>query len=352
MTRSYRDLSVLCLALAPVVATAQPRTAERWNTSIALSTPEDFAAHERFLNGREAGKPHTTRYVSFRQEPTDRVPEVYVAGGVSTIIRLPHRLHTRGTGIGGGGEGRFELVRGDRKLFVTPTRELAKGERFTLLVTLADGTVIPLSLTSPPENRSADGEVQITKEPEKPDELRAKLAVMTEKAMSFEARLDRALEEQRSPEHLLAGLLAGGDARLTSLIRMKERSFVDGAGRRVLLETYASSPDAPRAASQVAVVFLVTNTGTEPVEFTSGQAFSSPGLDPISLAFRTQPRVIRPGEKGSIAVVFDRTTLGKREGEKVAIDFFSQARGGQIEFSVDLGLGDFEARPARRWWLF
>jgi len=51
--------------------------------------------------------------------------------------RTPVSPNTCGTGIGG--EGRFELMRGDRKLFVTPMRELAKGEHFPLLVTLADG---------------------------------------------------------------------------------------------------------------------------------------------------------------------------------------------------------------------
>jgi len=348
MPLHLRELTVLCLALAPMVASAQP-TEARWNSSIDLKTPEDWAAYERVLNERETDKPHATRYVSIRQEPTDRVPPVYVAGGVTTIIRLPYKLHTRGTGIGGGGEGRFELVRGDRKVFVTPTRELAKGERFPLLVTLADGTVIPLSLTSPPEKLSADGEVQITKEPEKPDELRARLVVMTEKAMSFEARLFRALEEQRSAEHLLAGLLAGGNTALTSLIRVKDRHFVDGAGRSVLLETYASSPEAPRVARQVAAHFVVTNTGAEPVEFTSARALSSPGLEPVPAAFRTQPRVIPPGEDGFIAVVFDREALG---GGNVAVDFFSKARGGQIEFSVDLTPGDFEPPQRSRWWPF
>src|SRR5512140_576697 len=125
MMRSGRTLTALSLMLFPVVASAQegPRTAQAWKTV------EDPLVYERILNGREAEKPYATRYLILREEPTDRVQEVYVAGEVSTILRLPSKLTVRGTGVYVGGEHRFDVVLAHRRVFITPTQTLAKGER-------------------------------------------------------------------------------------------------------------------------------------------------------------------------------------------------------------------------------
>lgn len=338
MTRPYRILPALSLVLFPLVASAQAPGAP-------ASAPDLTFERIRLLNEGEMDKPYLTRHILLRQWPTARVEEIYVAGGRSTIVHLPFALHTRGTVVGSGGEGRFEVLKGDRKAVITPTRALAKAERFPMVVTLADGTVIPLTLTSASEHARTDVEVQISREPERPDELRVQLVSLTEKALNLEARLGQALKEQESEDYALADLFAGGHAGLAAFVQAKDRSFVDGARRKIRVDTYASSPDAPRAANQVVAMFAVPNTGTEPLEFSAARGLSSMG-EYVFAAFRMQPRVIPPGETGQIAVVLDRASF---EQGKVSFDFYSKARGGQSEFSVDLTSEDFEV-PESHWW--
>jgi hypothetical protein len=334
--------------LVSMVASAQKSDAiTRWEKAEDILTLERL----RLLNEGAGEQPHAIRHFLLRQKPTDTVLDIYVQGGVSTIISLPSELQTRGTSIGGGGDGRFNVLMGGQQILITPTRGLAKGERFPLRVTLVDGTVIPLSLTSAPEGHRADGEVQISTKPENPEQLRVQLEAMTERAITLEAQLDQALKEQQSKEHGLAGLLAGGHAKLTAFVRVKERDVLNGRNREVLLETYVLPPETPDAPTEVAAVFTVTNKGTEPLEFSAVRAMRSPGLEFVSLAARFQPRVISPGGKGTVAVVVDRAAFGP-DGGKLTLDVFSKHEGGQREFSTDLVVEDVEARESNWWPLF
>src|SRR5205814_6295238 len=134
MTRPCPKLLALFLMLVPVLAFAE----EPGDPPCLPENPD---------------RPHVVRHLLARRDPTEQVQEIYVAGGVPTIIRLPVKLHARGTGIGGGGQRRFDVLMGGQQILLTPKKDLADGERFPMWVTLADGMVIPLSLTRAPEGQ-------------------------------------------------------------------------------------------------------------------------------------------------------------------------------------------------------
>ena len=140
-------LTSLCLTLAPMVASAQePRPETDWEEA-----EQQFETFRRTGERPEPGEPlclpqnpnrvHKTRRLTLYQDAADKVLEVFVSGGVATIIRLPAQLATRGTAIAPGGERRFKLLMGGDQILVTPTRQLAQGERFPMVVALVDETV-------------------------------------------------------------------------------------------------------------------------------------------------------------------------------------------------------------------
>jgi len=338
MTGPCRALVAVSLSLIPSLAPAQ----EPGEPPCYLADPD---------------RPHYVRPIVLRQS-TEQVPQIYVAGGVPTILHLPARVTSRGTGIRGGGERRFKLLMGGDQILITPTRSLAKGERFPMLVALADGLVIPLSLTSAPQDQSTDGLVEISREPEKPEELRVQLASMTAKAQGFEASLRQALRQQESEDFALAGMLARDKARLTSFAEIRSR-YVAAGNRVVDMKTFASTRD--DGAAKVAVVFHVWNNGTAPVDLSIGQAFLKSSAEPVPAAIRAQPTAIPPNEDGLVAVVLDRSSFGRDDGETLLLQLIERGRG-TIDLSADLALGDFTAArqqpepvaPAKSstWWPF
>jgi len=88
---------------------------------------------------------------------------------------------------------------------------------------------------------------------------------------------------------MLAGLLAGGHIGVTALTPVKDRPFVDDAGRRIRLETYATDRICSAWTIKSGVVFTFFNTSAEPLEFSAVRGFSGLG-EHVSLAFRVQPR--------------------------------------------------------------
>jgi len=362
MTPLLRELTVLCLALAPVVATAQELRPERrseaaWQKRAA----EQFEACERSGEQPAPREPpcwpqnpnrvHKARRLTLYQDATDKVLEVYVSEGVATILRLPAQLAKRGTAIAPGGERRFKLLMDGDQILITPTRQLAQGEHFPMVVALADGTIIPLSLTRarPSEGQHPDGEVWLDREKANPEQLRIRLASMTERAKGFEASYRQALKEQESEDFALAELMVAQRDRLTAFDKARRRDLVASAGRRIRVTTYAPRPDAESATSKVVAVFEVTNKEADPLDLSSGQALRSQSGAFEPPALRVQPSVIPPGGEGRIAVVLDRASFGS--GETVTLRFSDKRQ--VVQLSADLSLEDF-APPSRSssWWPF
>ena len=90
-----------------------------------------------------------------------QVAEVRVAANTSTRLRFDAALDASRTRLVDGG-GRFEpLVVGSRFLVITPREELAAGERVPLVVTLRDGSEVPLVLAA--DSAEVDVQVQVTR---------------------------------------------------------------------------------------------------------------------------------------------------------------------------------------------
>jgi len=341
MSLHLRELTVLCLALASAVASAQePRE------------PPCYPADPR--------QPHYVRPIVLRQSSMERVPDIYVAGGVPTILHLPAKVMARGTGIRGGAR-RFKLVMGGDQLLVTPMRGLAKGERFPMVVALADGTVISLSLTSAPEDQRTDGLVEISRAPENADELRIQLAAMTARAQGFEAGLREALRQQDSEAFGLAGLLAGGQAKLTSFVQVRYRHLFESANQTVSIRMFAPGPGGEHLTNLVGAVFEITNNSALPLDVSYGRALTESA--DVPLAARAQPRIIPSGETGAVAMVLDRAAFGPDGSEKLQLDVFAMDGGRLQQISAaNLVLEDFAAprqqpkpsAPAEShfWWPF
>lgn len=90
-----------------------------------------------------------------------QVAEVRVAANTSTRLRFDAALDAGRTRLVDMGE-RFEpLVVGSRFLVITPREDLAAGERVPLVVTLRDGSEVPLVLAA--DSTEVDVQVQVTR---------------------------------------------------------------------------------------------------------------------------------------------------------------------------------------------
>lgn len=287
-------------------------------------------------------RPHAARFIALGEDRPDQVHEVHLEAGVPTIIWTPCRTNARGTGVvrrRGGPIFPGEVVITGRKLFITPSRALAPGERYPLAIRLADGADLALLLTRPPAGARADGEVFLTYDA---DGLRVQLASMTERARGFEQRLHQVLIEQESEDFALAGLLAGGHAELTAFEKIGERRLVADERGWVALQTW-STRHGPR---KVAVMLIVLNTSSAPMELQARAPYSRNTLVSVPVSVRSSGQ-IAPGARGRLALVLDGAAL-PAEDEALTLDLQVRRGAAQTELSADLVAGDFGSD----WWPF
>src|SRR5512140_1914398 len=266
MARPCRVLPALPLMFFPMLAAAQEPPSE---PLCRMPEAEELAVEACRRTGAqpEPGEPpclpfdpnrvRTTRHLTLYQDAADKVLEVYVAGGVATIIRLPSELAARETHIIDGGR-RFDLLMGGKYILIVPTRQLAEDERFAMAVVLADGTFIPVSLT---RGAWPDGEVWLDKEQANPEQLRLRLASMKQKAHGFEVSLRKALKEQESGDFALAGMMATHQSDLTMFKIANMRDLLTSRGQLFTLSAYSPRPDAKAMTNKVVAVIDMTNRG-------------------------------------------------------------------------------------------
>src|SRR5512140_605828 len=360
MSRPSRVLPALPLLLFPLLAAAQ----EPPSAPLCRMPEEEELAVEAFRRTGELpefGEPpclpedpnrvRTTRHVTLYQEAADKVMEVYVAGGVATLLRLPSELAPRGTRIVGGGR-RFDVLMGGKYILIVPTRQLILDERFAMEVVLDDGTFIALNLV---RGQWPDGEVWLDKEQANPEQLRIRLASMKQKARGFEASLRQAQKEQESGDFALAGMMATGQSELTMFNRVNVRDLLTSRGQLFTLSAYSPRPDAKAMTNKVVAIIDMTNGGTEPLDLSSEWSVHDSDAMDVPFALRAQPTVILPGKKGRIAVVLDRASFGSDETLTLSFSDTLLVAGG-FHLSVNLSLKDFaapvETSTGWRWWRF
>lgn len=157
------------------------------------------------------------RNLYLSDHPSREAPDVYVVGGIVTVLRLEQPCDPARTRMLGW-EGRFEPVEcAGKKVLVEPLHDLKPKDRFMLLVTLADGTELPFTVTSrqeSPSDRSGDQQVNVFRDHKAP---KAVLASLND-ALGRERQLREEVERYRkedSADHALATLLVKGARKMT-----------------------------------------------------------------------------------------------------------------------------------------
>lgn len=234
-------------------------------------------------------------------DPRSAVPEIFVKGGVATVLRFEQPCDPSRTWLLGG-EGRFEpLLVGGRSVLIVPLRSLASGERFMMQVTLADGTSLPFTVAS--NRHLVDGQVNVYPDPNSSEAVREALAEKQKENEALLAENQRQREEETSVNHALAALLANGQLKLTPF-KKKEAWKLREDG--IDLEVYVLQARDEVARRKAAVVFKVTNKAPAgPWELQEARLMNAATFRQPPFALRMSPASIAPGATGHVALVTD-----------------------------------------------
>jgi hypothetical protein len=111
------------------------------------------------------------RNLYLSDHPSREAPDVYVVGGIVTVLRLEQPCDPARTSMLGW-EGRFEPVEcAGKSVLLVPLHDIEPEDRFILLVTLADGTELPCTVTSRQEtliDRTGDQQVNVFRDHKAP----------------------------------------------------------------------------------------------------------------------------------------------------------------------------------------
>lgn len=291
-------------------------------------------------------QPHTRRELIIRlselRAPTSPIHQVCVAGGVSTILTTPWNVSLRGTGVGERWRASFAVAFGPRRVFVTPRRPLAPGERIPFALRLDDGTAVPLFLAA---CAAPDGEVAVAVDTDDAAQLRIQLAVARTEAQGLAEQLRQALLERDSEDFALAGLLAGGHLGRTSLTEVRSRPLVTDERGSIDLLTCADRHD-PR---KVALMLVATNKGAAPMELQARGLYNRSAFTRVPFAARAVGAEIAQGATGRLALVLDPAGL-PAAGDSLLLEL--QVRRGDARAELPVELTAEDLTPPSGWWPF
>ncbi len=264
----------------------------------------------------------------FLSDHTSReAPDVYVVGGIVTVLRLEQPCDPARTRMLAW-EGRFEPVEcAGKRVLIEPLRDLEPKDRLMLLVTLVDGTELPFTVTSrqnTPEDRTGDQQVNVFRDRDAP---RAVLAALYD-ALWREGQLKEEIERYRkedSVNHALAALLAKGDAKQTPFREQYASLLTSPTGVEFRVSVQAS-----RHRDKAAVVFKVRNNSpTEPWSLMEARLITDDGREERPFALRASQTYWGPGgQSGRIAVVLDASAFNSKTGpDRLVLELFRQGDG-------------------------
>jgi uncharacterized protein (TIGR02268 family) len=272
-------------------------------------------------------------YVS--KEPTQEVPELFVAGGVVSTLRFeldcdPGRTRMLGW------EGRFEpLLVGGKNVVIVPLKDLAPDDRFMLLVTLVDGTSLPFTVTA--SRGAVDGQVNVFPDPESSEAVRTALEEKRKENAALREENRRQHEEANSVDHALAALLLNDQIEMTPFTE-GEKWALRGDGLEVEILIYIPNKTQRKVAktTKAGIVFNVKNKDpTRPWELQEAQLSTFTTREPKPFALCQTPSPIAPGKKGRIAIVTDLASFDPtRDGDKLVLELFRD--GGRRDAYVEL----------------
>jgi uncharacterized protein (TIGR02268 family) len=151
-----------------------------------------------------------------------------------------------------GWEGRFEPVEcAGKSVLIVPLKDLEPEDRFLLLVTLADGTEVPFTVTARDER--FDHQVNVFPDEKSREALQSRLEHTRARNQLLEEENGRLRSEETSVDHALAALLVK-DAKMAPFRQVLVHLAKDPHGAEFLITVLAS-----RKHKKVAVFFDVTN---------------------------------------------------------------------------------------------
>lgn len=228
-------------------------------------------------------------------------------------------------------------------MVIVPVRGLAPDDRFLLLVTLADGTSLPFTVTAGKD--AVDGQVDVFPDPQSPEAMRAELQAKQVENGVLRAENRRYRQEEVSAEHALATLLANNQAVLTPF--QVEEKWRPGAPD-IEGEISILLPRGRVVRGLAAVVFEITNLAPErPWRLQEARLMNAVTLEKKPFALRMSAAAIAPGETGRIAVILDLPPLKSiKTGDMLVLEIFRD--GGLRQGYVELDLAALAARVHRR----
>ncbi|HYO56549.1 MAG TPA: DUF2381 family protein [Archangium sp.] len=264
-----------------------------------------------------------SRNIYLSDDPRDEVRPVYVAGEMATVLRFQQPCDAAGTKMLGW-EGRFEPVECvGKRVLVEPLKDLEPGDRFLLLVTLADGKELPFTVTA--REGRFDHQVNVFPDLETAKALRARLADAHSRERILEKENERFRKEEASTDHALAALLANGGRKQTSFVRAQKYVLSDGDAEMVI-EVFAGK-------NKAAVLFHVKNLSPYRPWKVKEVLLSTtrPGED-LGVVWREQAKPfalkadrdeIPSGQSGNLAVVVDKSAFTTEKGlEQLTLELF------------------------------
>ena len=263
------------------------------------------------------GEPRV-RNLYLSDDPRDAAPRVNVGEGrVATVLRFAQDVDLARTKMLGW-EGWFEpLLVGSKLVVLVPHQKIPPEDRFLLMVTLADGTELPFTVTAR-ESGWVDQQINVFPDRESPQAVRSRLTDAQQRERRLQEENERFRQEETSVDHALAQLLANGDIKYTPFRREQKWSLkCDGVD--VLVEVLTS-----KTIPKAAVLFTVTNQEwAEPWKLREARLSTADRLKPRPFAMRLEKAEIAEGTSGRIAVVADHSVFESKQGpEQLVLELF------------------------------
>jgi len=251
------------------------------------------------------------RNLTLPDGPDDLARPVFVAGTVATVLRFEKEVDPTRTEMVGW-KGRFEaLLVGGKKVVIEPIYDLTPQDRFPLVVTLVDGTQVPFTVQAAEEAR-VDHQVNLYWDRESDKYLRASLENARWQARLYQEENERFRQEENSPDHALAALLANGAEEQTPFRAKRAYTYKEGDAEITVIVYTGKS----KAAAVIRIKNHLDRFWTlREARLTSGSEFYKPSAEVRKCAMRMVPRSIAPGASGAVAIVADKSAFLSKKGQ-------------------------------------
>jgi len=298
--------------------------ASMWNLLLRQS-PLLFVLMASVAGVKERAPNERNLYLS--DHPSSEAPDVYVTAGIATVLRLEQpcdRARTRMLGW----EGRFEPVEcAGKSVLLVPLHDIEPKDRFMLLVTLADGTELPFTVTSrqeSPSDRTGDQQVNVFRDRETPKAVLGALYDSLGRERELREEVERYRKED-SADHALATLLVKGGEKLTQFRTHAVKLFKSPEGVEFHISVLTT-----KNRDKAAVVITVTNNcPIAPWSLMEARLVTEAGGKHRPFALRASRVQWGPkGDTGQIAVVMDANAFKSKDGpERLVLELFREGDG-------------------------